>query len=77
MGSMKAVAVGQARGANALLAMAKDAETKAAAGKHPPYVETFIGIGRRKLLRVKTGVMPSNPSKPMLDFRKPRRRERA
>ena len=51
-GSIKAVAVGQARATKALVTKAdKDAE-EAAAGRRADDVDTLIGVGRRKLLRL-------------------------
>jgi hypothetical protein len=69
-GSIKAVAVGQARATRTLETMANLDAEEAGAGRRADDVDTLIGVGRRKLLRLAGKIGPSEPRKPLLDFRK-------
>ena len=65
-GSIKAVGVGQARAVKALVALARE---HAVAGGQPGDVDTFIGVGRRTLMRKVAKIGCSKPTKKLGEFR--------
>ena len=68
-GSLKSVGVGQARAVKALVALAEKHEPGRIANKKADDVDTFIGVGRKSLMRTVAKTSRSAPSKLLRRFR--------